>query len=132
MRVQAYFSGYQWRQLADQRGFLVLYGQAPNFSNCWDIVSSASKTHNGGSDAQGIASAARFAIANWGVDPEKVFMVGTSSGAMMVNVLAGSYPDVFKAGAAFAGSAFGCLTANQPQFPMDACQSGQKSLTAQQ
>ena len=34
-------------------------------------------------------------------------MAGHSSGGMMTNVLVGSYPDVFKAGAAFAGDASG-------------------------
>ncbi|KAJ2928047.1 hypothetical protein H1R20_g9055, partial [Candolleomyces eurysporus] len=129
--AQAYFSGTQFRALADQRGFVVLYGQAPNDMNCWDITSRASLTHNGGSDSLGIANAVRYAISNWNVDPEKVFVVGTSSGAMMVNVLSGAYPDLFKGGAAFAGSALGCLTANMPQFPMDDCQAGRKNQTAQ-
>ncbi|MDP8999179.1 MAG: prolyl oligopeptidase family serine peptidase, partial [Myxococcota bacterium] len=41
-------------------------------------------------------------------DASRVFVAGHSSGGMMTNVLIGSYPDVFKAGAAFAGVAFGC------------------------
>jgi acetylxylan esterase len=41
-------------------------------------------------------------------DPSRVFSMGTSSGAMMTNVLLGAYPDVFAAGSAWAGVAFGC------------------------
>ena len=61
----------------------------PHSGTCWDVSSDATLTHDGGGDSQGIASAARFAISNWGVDPARVFAVGTSSGA---------YPDVFRAG----------------------------------
>ncbi|KAF9523240.1 Alpha/Beta hydrolase protein [Crepidotus variabilis] len=129
--AQAYYSSTQFKTLADQRGFMILYGQAVNDSNCWDITSKATKTHNGGSDSQGIASAAQYAIANWGINPEKVFVVGSSSGAMMVNVIAATYPDIFKGGAIFAGSAFGCLVSNAPRNPPDPCASGQKTQTAQ-
>ncbi|KAJ3502557.1 hypothetical protein NLJ89_g8833 [Agrocybe chaxingu] len=108
--AQAYFTGTQFRALADERGYLILYGQAPSSGNCWDVTSTATLTHDAGGDSLGIASAVRYAIANWGVNPEKVFVVGTSSGAMMTNVLAGAYPDVFKGGAIFAGVALGCLS----------------------
>ncbi|KAJ3500968.1 hypothetical protein NLJ89_g9553 [Agrocybe chaxingu] len=130
--AQAYFSGTQWRTLADQRGYVLLYGQAPSNGNCWDVTSAATLTHDAGGDSLGIASAVRYAIANWGVDPEKVFVVGTSSGAMMTNVLAGTYPDLFKGGAIFAGVALGCLTNSAPSFPPDPCANGQKIQTAQQ
>ncbi|KAJ3506380.1 hypothetical protein NLJ89_g6902 [Agrocybe chaxingu] len=130
--AQAYFSGTQFRALAEQRGFMVLYGQAPNDSNCWDITSTASLSHDGGSDSLAIVSAVRYAIANWGIDPNKVFVAGSSSGAMMTNVLSAAYPDIFKAGAVFAGSAVGCLGFNSPQFPPDVCQRGEKIQTPQQ
>jgi acetylxylan esterase len=35
--------------------------------------------------------------------------MGASSGAMMTNVMVGSYPDVFEAGAAYSGTAFACF-----------------------
>jgi poly(hydroxyalkanoate) depolymerase family esterase len=40
-------------------------------------------------------------------DPERVFVLGMSSGAMMTNVLLARYPELFAAGAAFAGVPFG-------------------------
>lgn len=36
--------------------------------------------------------------------------MGTSSGAMMTNVLMGAYPDLFAAGSAWAGVPFGCYS----------------------
>ena len=88
-------------------------------------------THDGGSDSLGIANAARFAISNWGVDPDRVFAVGTSSGAMMTNVLAGAYPDVFKAGIVDSGVAFGCFALpGQPEDSWNSeCSTGELILT---
>jgi MYXO-CTERM domain-containing protein len=53
-------------------------------------------------------------MVNWVVqnkngDVNRVYVAGHSSGGMMTNVLLGSYPDVFKAGAAFAGVPFACF-----------------------
>ena len=66
-------------------------------------------THDKGGDSLGIASIARYAIQNWGVPKNKVFMLGGSSGAMMTNVMAGAYPDLFVAGAAMAGVPYACF-----------------------
>jgi acetylxylan esterase len=101
--------------------------------NCWDVTTSPSLTHDGGGDSRGLASAVRYAFSEWGVNPEKVFVTGFSSGAMMTNVMAGTYPDLFKGGAAFAGVAMGCLSkGNAPVFPADPCAAGQVSRTPQQ
>jgi len=59
-----------------------------------------------------------------------VFATGLSSGAMETNVLLGSYPDVFKAGAAYAGVPFGCF-AGTASFNTT-CSNGQITMTAQQ
>ena len=90
--------------------------------------------HNGGSDSLSIANAARFAISNWGVDANRVFAVGTSSGAMMTSVLAGAYPDVFKAGIVDSGVAFGCFAVpGQPDDSWNSqCSEGQLILTGAQ
>ncbi|KAF9462435.1 acetyl xylan esterase [Collybia nuda] len=128
--AQAYFSGTQYANLADQYGFLVIYPNAPDSGGCWDVHTSATLTHNGGGDSLGIASMVRYAIANYGVDASRVFMTGTSSGAMMTNVLAGAYPDLFKAGAAFAGVPYGCFSG--PDLWNSQCAQGSLVKTAQQ
>jgi acetylxylan esterase len=128
--AQAYFSGTQYANLADQLGFIVIYPNAPDSGGCWDVHTTATLTHNGGGDSLGIASMVRYAIANYGVDASRVFMTGTSSGAMMTNVLAGAYPDLFKAGAAFAGVPYGCFAG--PDMWNTPCAQGTLTKTAQQ
>lgn len=128
--AQAYFSGTQYANLADQYGYIVIYPDAPDSGGCWDVHSTATLTHNAGGDSLAIANMVRYAIANWGVDASRVFMTGTSSGAMMTNVLAGAYPDIFKAGAAFAGVPYGCFAG--PDMWQSQCAQGQLIKTPQQ
>ncbi len=73
------------------------------------MASNQTLTHDGGGDSQGIASMIKYAIANYGVDKDHVFLAGLSSGAMMTNVMAGSYPDLFQACAIYAGVPFSCF-----------------------
>ncbi|KAF1994130.1 carbohydrate esterase family 1 protein [Amniculicola lignicola CBS 123094] len=95
---------------ADQHKFIIIYPDSPNTADkCWDVSSKESLTHNGGGDAQGIVSMVQEALDYWKGDQDRVFVTGTSSGAMMTNVLLGSYPDVFAAGSAEAGVPFGCF-----------------------
>jgi acetylxylan esterase len=50
-----------------------------------------------------------YAEQHYNGDANRVYATGVSSGAMMTNVLLGDYPDVFKAGSAFAGVPFACF-----------------------
>ncbi|KAG6866234.1 hypothetical protein C0991_007259, partial [Blastosporella zonata] len=128
--AQAYFSGTQYATLADQYGYLVIYPNAPDSGGCWDVHTNATLTHDSGGDSLAIASAVRYAITNYHVDANRVFATGTSSGAMMTNVLAGAYPDLFKAGSAFAGVPYGCFAG--PDLWNTACATGTISKTPQQ
>jgi acetylxylan esterase len=101
-----------WANMGDQYGFITIYPDAPSDSKCWDVSSKQSLTHDGGGDALGIVSMVRWAIKKYEADKDRVFVSGTSSGAMMTNVLLGSYPDVFAAGSAWAGVPFGCFAGN--------------------
>ena len=107
--AQAYFTGTQYANLADTHGFIVIYPNAPTAGGCWDVHTNATLTHNAGGDSLGIASMVRYAISTYGVDASRVFATGTSSGAMMTNVLMGAYPDLFQAGSAFSGVPYGCF-----------------------
>lgn len=66
----------------------------------------------------------KWTLEKYGADKDRVFVTGTSSGAMMTNVLVGSYPDVFAAGSAWAGVAFGCFAGNGYGVWSDACATG--------
>jgi acetylxylan esterase len=69
----------------------------------------------------------KHALSKYNGDAGRVFVTSTSSSAMVTNVLCGSYPDVFAAGAGFAGFAgvaFGCFAGNRYDVWSDACAKG--------
>lgn len=107
-----------------------MYPNAPDSGGCWDVHTNATLTHNSGGDSLGIVSGLRYLITTYGVNTSKVFATGLSSGAMMTNVLAGAYPDVIHAGAAFAGVPYGCFAGDS--MWSTACANGQIIKTAQE
>lgn len=98
----------------------------------------AAFTHNGGGDSQTIVNMVKYAVTNYGGDANRTYAVGTSSGAMMSNVLAGAYPDVFKAASVYSGVPAGCFavsgaTATQdPPGWANSCANGQLKKTAEE
>ncbi|KAF2685321.1 carbohydrate esterase family 1 protein [Lentithecium fluviatile CBS 122367] len=123
--AQDVFKGRPYASLGDQYGFISIYPDSPNkVDQCWDVSSNASLTHNGGGDALGIVSMVRWTLKKYGGDKDRVFVTGTSSGAMMTQVLVGSYPDVFAAGSAWAGVPFGCFAGDGFDVWSDACATG--------
>jgi poly(hydroxyalkanoate) depolymerase family esterase len=118
---------------ADKYGFLVVCPSAVSSDGCWDVHSTAVLTHNGGGDASGIISMVNYVVQNRNGDATRVYAAGHSSGGMMTNVLIGSYPDVFKAGAAFAGVAFSCFAGNVDSLGWNAtCANGNVTKTGAQ
>ena len=130
----AFFAGSQFDELADRYGYIVIYPSVTQASDgCFDVASAASLTHNGGSDSLGIVSMVTYVEQHYNGDPSRVYATGVSSGGMMTNVLLGSYPDVFKAGAAFAGVPFGCFAVNPDALRWsNACATGTVTHTAQE
>ncbi|KAJ7446564.1 carbohydrate esterase family 1 and carbohydrate-binding module family 1 protein [Mycena latifolia] len=110
--AQAYFSGSPYAQLADTYGFIVIYPSSPNSGTCWDVSSKATLTHNGGGDSNAIANMATYAISTYGADPTRIFVTGSSSGAMMTNVLCATYPELWKAATVYSGVAAGCFVSS--------------------
>jgi acetylxylan esterase len=124
--AQNVFDSRPWAALGDKYGFISIYPNTStsNPDQCWDVSSKESLTHNGGGDALGIVSMVRWTLKKYHADKDRVFVTGTSSGAMMTNVLIGSYPDVFAAGSAWAGVAFGCFAGDGYDVWSDACATG--------
>ena len=82
--AQAYYTGSPYASLADQYGFIVIYPQSPYSGTCWDVSSKAALTHNGaGSDSKAIADMVTYTLQKYSGDASKVFVTGSSSGAMM-------------------------------------------------
>jgi poly(hydroxyalkanoate) depolymerase family esterase len=95
---EAFYSGTEFASLADQYGFIVIYPTATRGGSCFDVSSPQALQHNGGSDPVGLVSMVQYVLQSHNGDPDRVFVTGLSSGAMMTNVLLGAYPDVFRAG----------------------------------
>jgi acetylxylan esterase len=133
-----YSSETKYQPLANSKGFIIIYPNSKSGGGCFDVASTATLKHDGGGDSQTIANMVKYAIDKYGGDSEKVFVTGSSSGAMMTQVMAGAYPDVFKAASAYSGVPDGCFfvqgaTATQdPPGWNNNCANGQTTKTAQQ
>ena len=95
---------------ADQHGFIMV---VPSSGRCWDVESNKAWTRNGGGDSHAIKQMVTYALGKYGANPDRVYSTGDSSGAMMTELLLALYPDIFKAGSAFAGMPAGCRGANE-------------------
>ncbi|WP_030490759.1 PHB depolymerase family esterase [Micromonospora chokoriensis] len=128
----AFHSGTQYASLADRYGFIVIYPSATRSSKCWDVYSPQALRRGGGSDPVGLMSMVDYVKQRYSADPARIFATGTSSGAMMTNVMLGDYPDVFAAGASFAGVPFACFATGGSSEWNSQCANGQLIRTAQQ
>lgn len=119
-----------FNNLAEQKGFIVIFPETANSDKCWDVHTTETLTHNAGGDSLGIVSAIRWTIANYGANSARVYATGISSGAMMTNVLLGAYPDIFAAGSAVAGVPYACFQGT-PSWSTE-CATGQLIKTPQE
>jgi poly(hydroxyalkanoate) depolymerase family esterase len=126
------YNGPEYDTLADQYGFVVLYPSVTRSSKCFDVASPQALKRGGGSDPVGIKSMIDWTTRTYHADTSRIFATGISSGAMMTNVLLGDYPDVFAAGAAFAGVPFGCFATTDGSEWNSACANGTVTHTPQE
>ncbi len=89
---------------ADQFGFIMVVPETPD---CWDSTSPQSLTHDGGGHTEAIAHMVNYTIDHYHANADRVYVTGTSCGGMMTEAMLAVYPDIFKAGSAFAGQAVG-------------------------
>ncbi len=120
----------------DKYGFIMVFPQAANpdgSGRCWDAGSTSSLTRNGGGDSQAIVNMVNYTVNTYHANRSRVYVTGTSSGAMMTELLLALYPDVFKAGAEFSGVPAGCWAVNNPGGGWSGpCAGGQVSYPAPQ
>jgi dipeptidyl aminopeptidase/acylaminoacyl peptidase len=67
----------------------VIYPSATRSGGCFDVYSQEALRRNRGSDPVGIRSMVAHVQQRYGADPDRIFVTGASSGAMMTNVLLG-------------------------------------------
>ncbi|PKS08333.1 hypothetical protein jhhlp_005277 [Lomentospora prolificans] len=127
--ASAYYNGTPYARLADQHGFIVIYPESPYDGGCWDVSSNASLTRGGGGNSNAIANMVTYTLSKYNGDKSRVFATGTSSGAMMTNVLAATYPDMFAAASVYAGVPAGCFYTGTVNGWNNTCSSGQSIHT---
>jgi len=117
---------------ADSNGFIMILPDNPG-QNCWDVGTTASLSHNGGGDTEGVAQMVKYALTKYNGDPARVYAMGGSGGGMMTQALMAVYPDVFRAGAARAGVPAGCWSSGYDSSNQwsNNCANGDVTMTAQ-
>ncbi|MFC8849162.1 MULTISPECIES: PHB depolymerase family esterase [unclassified Micromonospora] len=126
-------NGRDYVTAADRYGYVIVLPEVTRSSKCFDVYSPQGLRRGGGSDSDGIISMVDYAKQRHNVDPARVYVSGFSSGAMMTNVMAAQYPDVFAAGSAFSGVPATCFaTGSSTNTWNGQCAGGQITKTAQQ
>ncbi|MCU7730861.1 PHB depolymerase family esterase [Actinoplanes sp. KI2] len=125
-------NGRDYVTAADRYGYVIVLPEATRSGSCFDVSSPQALKRNGGSDSTGIMSMVAWARAHYNVDPARIVVSGFSSGAMMTNVLAAEYPDVFSAASAFSGVPAGCFATTDGSLWNSTCSSGRLIKTADQ
>jgi acetylxylan esterase len=131
--AQKYFQNslIPWKKGSDTKGYVTVWPSST--TECWDVSSRASLSHNGGGDSNAIANMITYAIDKYKIDPKKVFVTGGSSGGMMSNVLAATYPELISAVSLYSGVPAGCFVSASGAAAAwnNTCSGGQSISTAQ-
>ncbi|KAI0158587.1 acetylxylan esterase-like protein 1 precursor [Pestalotiopsis sp. NC0098] len=134
--AQSYFSNSKipWKQGSDKKGYITVWPSSPNSGTCWDVSSKRSLSHLGGGDSQAIANMILYALDKYQADPARVYVTGGSSGAMMSNVLAATYPELIGAVSLYSGVPAGCFVSASGGVDQwnNSCSGGQVKDSADQ
>ncbi|MEV0757915.1 PHB depolymerase family esterase [Streptosporangium sp. NPDC050280] len=125
-------NGHDYVTAADRYGYVIVVPEVTRSEKCFDVSTPAALRRDGGGDSTGVMAMVAWARQRYNVDPERIVVSGFSSGAMMTNVLAAQYPDVFAAGSAFSGVPAGCFATTNGSLWNSQCSGGQIIKTAQQ
>ncbi|KAI1328046.1 carbohydrate esterase family 1 protein [Xylariaceae sp. FL0255] len=127
--AQAYFQNslIPWKKGSDSKGYITIWPSSPNSGTCWDVSSKQTLTHLGGGDSQAIANMIVYAITKYKADASRVYVTGGSSGAMMSNVMAATYPELINAVSLYSGVAAGCFVSSSGGIDQwnNSCSAGQ-------
>ncbi|WP_026924451.1 extracellular catalytic domain type 1 short-chain-length polyhydroxyalkanoate depolymerase [Glycomyces arizonensis] len=116
--------GRDYVTAADRYGYIIVLPEATREGGCFDVSTRQALTRDGGGDSTGIKSMVDWTRQRYNVDPDRIVVSGFSSGAMMTNVLAAEYPDVFSAASAFSGVPAGCFATDNGSLWNSQCANG--------
>ncbi|ROP35845.1 extracellular catalytic domain type 1 short-chain-length polyhydroxyalkanoate depolymerase [Saccharothrix texasensis] len=125
-------NGRDYVTAADRYGYVIVYPEATRDGRCFDVSTANALRRNGGGDSTGIMAMVSHARQRYNADPARIVVAGFSSGAMMTNVLAAQYPDVFSAGAAYSGVPAGCFATTNGSLWNSQCSGGNLLKSPQQ
>jgi acetylxylan esterase len=92
--AEGYYTNSPYAQLGEEYGFITIYPSSPYSGTCWDVSSESALTHDGGGDSNSIANMVTWTIEQYNADTSKVFVTGSSSGAMMTVTTSLSFPTI--------------------------------------
>lgn len=104
--------GSGWNQLSEENGFIVVYPMQKfinNASLCFNWFKNKDITKGSG-ECGSIKSMINYVIRNFKIDQKRIFIYGLSAGAAMSTSMMANYPEIFNAGAIFAGAPHGIAT----------------------
>ncbi len=95
-----------WNEVANAwKSFYVIYPDKSGGCFAWfDAV----QTKRGAGEVASVKSMVDYAKSKYSIDSQRVFVTGLSAGGGLASSLLAAYPDVFSAGAIFAGLPAGC------------------------
>ncbi|WP_216322410.1 extracellular catalytic domain type 1 short-chain-length polyhydroxyalkanoate depolymerase [Deinococcus aestuarii] len=111
-------AGTRMNDLADQKGFLVVYPEQPGSANqnkCWNWFEPAHQARGQGEPAA-IKAIVDAIKGRTSVDGSRVYVAGLSAGAAMSVIMGATYPDVFSAIGVGAGLEYKAATSTAAAF----------------
>jgi len=107
--ASGYDHGSGWSRLADEQGFVLLYPEQQRGNNanlCFNWFNPGDTQRDAG-EALSIRQMVAMMVAEYPIDPARIFVTGLSAGGAMASVILATYPEVFAGGAIIAGLPYG-------------------------